>query len=494
MNMRHLFLCLSLLLSLMFVPVRSHALSISPASDQVSEPFELTYGFEVLGKKQSTIHAFHSLTLRHDIGRGFTFGQTLYSAATGDGGGLFIGGVELAKRWSLGRNTLEFSGFIGGGGGAAQVSGDGLMLRGAAALYVPIARDFTVYGGIGYVHVTGSAISTPSFNFGLTRAIGFNLSGPRGSAATGGISFRAIKPHLRAFIPLGSKNRSGARTLNTMYLPGAELTFGREGVAETFITASGAAAGDGEGFAEWQLGRRWHAKIGAIRAFGEASAGFAGGGDVDTGGGVVVSAGGGLAIPIGRAFELEFGATGIAAVEGGFAAISPFLRGSFAFAGTRGRDPSQPSRKWQISTGATVQIPHTGYRKSSKSDAIAPVLMETNIDIFLTERVYFMGSAQTVMLGDAGGYAVGLMGAGYELPLSRNWFLSGELHVGAAGGGGVQTLGGLMAGGRLELDYALPSGARISGGVGYLQTIRSGVGAKPVTVQLGVKLPFRTHY
>ncbi|MFT6450978.1 MAG: hypothetical protein ACJA06_000458 [Halocynthiibacter sp.] len=488
MNMRHLFLCLSLLLA------PAQAQSFTPSAEQVSEPFELTYGFEVLGKKQSTIHAFHSLSLRHDIGNGFTFGQTIYSAATGDGGGLFIGGVELAKRWAIGRNTLEFSGFIGGGGGAAQVSGDGMMLRGAASLYVPIAKDFTAYGGIGYVHVTGSAISTPSFNFGITRAIRLSLSGPNGFPATGGTSFRAIKPHLRAFIPLGSKNRSGARKLNTMYLPGAELTFGRVGKAETFITASGAAAGDGEGFAEWQLGRRWHAQIGPIRAFGEASAGFAGGGDVDTGGGIVVSAGGGFAVPLGRAFELEFGATGIAAVEGGFAAVSPFLRGSFAFGGTRGRAPSKPSRKWQISTGLTAQIPHTGYRKAGKSDAIMPVLIETNIDIFLTERLYFMGSAQTVMLGDAGGYAVGLMGAGYELPLSRNWYLSGELHVGAAGGGGVQTLGGLMAGGRLELDYALPSGVRISGGIGYLQTIKSGVGAKPITVQLGLKLPFKTHY
>ena len=94
------------------------------------------------------------------------------------------------------------------------------------------------------------------------------------------------------------------------------------------------------------------------------------------------------------------------------------------------------------------------------------------------------------MYGDAGGYALGILGAGYQFDLAARWNLSVEALLGAAGGGGVATNGGLIGGVRTELDYALTDGFHLTGGAGYLTTLEGG-GMAPVTVHAGVKIPFR---
>ncbi|MBV1863385.1 MAG: hypothetical protein KUG74_03025 [Rhodobacteraceae bacterium] len=78
--------------------------------------------------------------------------------------------------------------------------------------------------------------------------------------------------------------------------------------------------------------------------------------------------------------------------------------------------------------------------------------------------------------------------------MGERWTASIEGHLGAAGGGGIDTGGGLVAAGRLELDYALNDALAISAGVGKMQTLRGGGGAKPVTFHLGLKTAFTTFH
>ena len=118
-------------------------------------------------------------------------------------------------------------------------------------------------------------------------------------------------------------------------------------------------------------------------------------------------------------------------------------------------------------------------------------MQETSIDLFVTDRVYLTGNAQTVLGGDAAGYAIGLLGAGLQHELSQRVSLGVEAVVGAAGGGGVSVGSGLIAGLRGEMDIQVTNGFYASIAVGQYRSVTDG-GMAPLFVGLGLKVPLRT--
>jgi len=464
----------------------------SPAQ---TAPIEFRYGLDAFAKSQGTLDAFQSISAMREIGNNLHFGQTLYSAAAGDAGGLFVGGFEIAKRWQIGDQTqLELGGFIGGGGGAALVGGDGLMTRAHISLRRHLFGTVSGSLGISYVNVAGAPISTPALSFGLSRDTDFAFTGGHTSSGVQvGRVLRAAKPFVKQFHPSSNLTRSG-RALGTMTLAGIEASFAASPMArnETFIQASGAIAGDGEGYADIQVGYRWKTASTGLRAFAEVAAGFGGGGDVDTGGGFLASIGAGVAIPVMRGLDLEFGAQATSALDGDLTALSPYVRTSLSF-GRKNR-PYQNPQHWQLSMGLTLQSPNPGYRKPGVTATASPVLVDTSVDLFVGKHLYLTGNAQTVAAGHAGGYAIGLMGMGYEFALDNRWTMSVEGMLGAAGGGGIATNGGLVGVAKMELDYAINDKLAISAGVGKMQTLRGTGGASPVTFHLGLKTRFTTFH
>ena len=76
-------------------------------------------GLDALTTQQSAIDGLSGMSLFVVSKRGYYFGESIYSAAIGAGGGFFVGGVELGKTTQLGeRFFVDASLFIGGGGGA----------------------------------------------------------------------------------------------------------------------------------------------------------------------------------------------------------------------------------------------------------------------------------------------------------------------------------------------------------------------------------------
>ncbi len=219
-------------------------------------PIEFRYGLDVFTESQGTLDALQSISVMREIRPGLHFGQTLYSAAAGDAGGLFIGGFELLKRLPIGRGLeLEFGGFIGGGGGAALVAGDGLMTRGHVTLRKHLFGNIAGTLGFSYIDISGSPVSTPALNFGLSRDTDFAFaSGYVEGGVSSGRVIRAIKPLVKQFHPQSNLRRNGT-PLGTMTLIGFEASFASspEALNETFIQATGAVSGDGEGYADIQL-------------------------------------------------------------------------------------------------------------------------------------------------------------------------------------------------------------------------------------------------
>ncbi len=456
-------------------------------------PIEFRYGLDVFTESQGSLDALQSITVMREIRPGLHFGQSLYSAAAGDAGGLFIGGFELLKRIPIRNGTdLEFGGFIGGGGGAGLVPGDGLMVRGHITLRQHLFGNVAGTVGLSYIDIAGSPVSTPALSFGLSRDADFAFAPGRDQVGVNsGRVIRAIKPLVKQFYPQNNLRRNGT-PLDTMTLVGFEASFAASPSAlnETFIQATGAVAGDGEGYADIQVGYRWKTAPEGLRAFAEVATGFGGGGDVDTGGGLLATVGAGVAFPVYGGFEVEMGTQATAALDGDLIALAPYVRASLNFGDQR--RPYNETRNWQLTLGVSLQEPNSEFRKPGVTATASPVLIESALDLFLTDQIYFTGNAQTVAYGDAGGYAIGLLGLGYAIPLNKIWTVSVEGYVGAAGGGGVDTGGGLVGAARLELDYAVKENLAISTGIGMMQSFNGG--AQPLTLHLGLKTAFTTFH
>lgn len=449
---------------------------------------EFRLGVDVFTRQQSAISGLNGMSILYTTDTGFYGGASIYSAAFGSGGGFFVGGWELGKTTHFGDNLFWDAGvFIGGGGGASQVGGDGLMLR----PQVQLGYDFGAYRlgvGASWVSVSGSAISTPAFALTYTRPLRLELVHGAGAGdLSGGDRIATVAPLARMYLPQGNLKRGGV-PLQAMQLVGAEITFVRAPSTEVFIQASGVVSGDAEGYADWVLGKRYLWDVAPFRLYADFGAGIGGGGAVDTGGGLIAVADIGVRLKTGDRLSLDAGVGVVRSINGDFLAVTPTAKLALAFGGGGARPGHM---NWQINTGFTQLAIGPDFRKSGGAQTAAPGMIEVDIDVFLRENLYLTGQAFTAITGQAGGFQIGLFGAGYRVAMNDRWSVSGEVLLGAAGGAGVDTQGGFIGGYKGELDYALSDKAILSLGVGQLRTLKGG-GMQPVLMSLGMKFPFTT--
>lgn len=475
--MRKLFLILSI------------ALFLTPLSI-FAQGLELNLGLERLAKKQSDITGMHQLSLTYHTESGYYFGQSLYSSALGSAGGFFAGGVEVGLSGKLGHGIVwDVGQFAGGGGGASQVAGNGLMLRTHAAILVPVGK-INLGLGASWIKISGSDISTPAYGLYFSQPLILMISAGHPDAALpteSGTEIKAFKPIYSIYLPRNSSKRSGG-TLGRIQLIGGEFAFGSSAQSETFIQANGAVAGDAEGYADWFIGKRYFYRQGRLQPYAELGIGTAGGGDVDTDGGLMAMAGLGARYAFSPGIALEAALGARSSLEGGFLALTPNIKASIPFSRLTSAGRDDRSVRWQLSTGLALQKPNQGYWKGNKISP-SPTMFETAIDFFIMEHLYLTGQAYTAILGDAGGYQVGLLGIGYQHNFTESFSLSIEPLIGAGGGAGVDTKGGLLLAYRVDADFWLNRSAAISFGFGQMTTVKEG-GMSPDTYHVGLKFPF----
>ncbi len=447
-------------------------------------------GLDYLGSDQSDINALNGLSVFYVSRQGFYAGPSLYSAALGTGGGFFVGGWEVGKRTAL-TDALywDVSFFVGGGGGATQVTGDGLMLRPQVHLGYDFG-DYRIGIGVSGISVSGSEISTPAFSLSLTRPLNLELESghPETGTLVGATKILALTPLVRNYFPISSAKTNG-EALQPMHLLGAELTFGQQSDRETFIQASGVVYGDAEGYADWVLGQRYFWVLTPFKFYTDAGAGIGGGGAVNTGGGLIVAANIGAQIDVSDWLVLGVGVGAISALNGDFYAITPTLKASLVFGSGNTATPS--AVRWQLGTGVTQLLTTSDFRKPGVTGTGSPALIYADLDVFLTNDLYLTGHAYTAATGDAGGFQIGLVGLGYTLPLTDKLSLSAEFLLGSAAGAGINAQGGLVGGAKIEADYHLNDSVSLSFGLGQIQTLQGG-GMHPAAVSLGLKFPITT--
>jgi hypothetical protein len=393
----------------------------------------------------------------------------------------------------VGRLSYDLSAFVGGGGGAAQVPGDGMILDLRAGLQYDLGHGVGLNGGLSYIKIKGSGVETPAVILGLTKH--FRLSETAGQEpdlnySGGGMTVRAAKPTLRYFMVGNSHNRSGGQ-LKDLSLVGLEIAADHGQNGEIFITSTGAAGAGGIGYMDVLAGYRHRWGTDNLAFTAQASLGFGGGGDVDTGGGLIGSAGVGLTKRITPKIDLELGADVIGSANGRFHAVSPYVRAAYVFGRHENSAPPLHTQRWDLVTGFTAQFANGAYHKSGAGQSVI-TMTQLGLDLFIDRHFYLTGKTAFAMSGGVGGYALGMLGAGYAQQLSSNWTISGEGYFGAAAGGGVNTRGGAIYGGRIGAEYALSKSLHLDAGIGMLRTVKGG-GMAPKTFDFGLRMPFNTY-
>ncbi|WP_157601126.1 hypothetical protein [Psychromonas ossibalaenae] len=489
------------------------AVSSAANADQLLFRFSGDY----LTDQTTTLHGNVGTSLLYRFDSGLSFGGTIYSAAFGDAGGLFIGGYEVGQQFEFADDLfIEGSVFFGGGGGATIVPGDGMLIR-PRLMFGKKVGLYELSLGASYMHVTGSDIASPVIEFAVSHPLDLLFNQGHSSSCAGCIktmssdyvSLHAVKAVYKNYIPLTDKapgNRDGS-VIQTMQLAGAQFEFDMKAVWGegwySYLAAAGSMGGDGEGYAEFFAGGKYLTAENLlpsknVRLFAEAGLGFAGGGDVDTGGGSMAAAHTGIQWGLFNGLTLDTGIGYVGALEGGYHAWVPSMKLGMDLGYSHSEMNINYSRTadlnpthWTVSTGYSVIADHDTLRYASETGTGNIGMVDVKADIMFSENYYVTGQAYTVTSGGAGGFAMGLLGLGAAVDLNKNWRLSAEGLAGAAAGGAVDVEGGLVVSGQMDLDYRLTDNLSLSTNAGWIKAVKGGLNGP--MVGLGLKFDFTTY-
>jgi len=421
---------------------------------------------------------------------GLLVGPAIYGAISGERGGFFTFGAEGTWRRPVARPLdAQLGLYVGGGGGGAAPVGGGLMWR-------PHADLLWNFGGyragvsISQVRFSNGDIGSRQLGLVLSMDARFNYLPLDGSAPSSrvaersGLGFDRLLAVGGAYRPReGTRDNSGQPLQSTIGYVGMRA---EQFVAPPFywgLEANGAVSGGVSGYAEFLAEAGAETPVGdRLRLGGRAALGMGGGGAVPVGGGLLLKAGVYGTTRLSRAAGVT--------VEGGWAR-APQGEFSAPFAAVMlnwNLDPAEASAGAAGPTREEGVIGIETYRDAARLAGPPHSLQSVafKFNRFVGETVYLTGQVHSAWSGEAGGFSLGLVGAGYQWRPAGPWLASAELLVGAAGGGGVDAGSGAIVQPMLYAGYRRKPAISARVGVGR---VKSTQGSLDSTV-LGLDLAF----
>ncbi|HEU5297608.1 MAG TPA: hypothetical protein VFU71_22715 [Burkholderiaceae bacterium] len=405
------------------------------------------------------------------LGAQWWAGPAVYGAASGQRGGLFVGGAELQYRFLLPWDwDLRAGLFAGGGGGAAAPVGGGLMLRAAATLTHDIGP---LRGGISW-----SRVSFPSGEIGSSQ-LGLVLSWERpfryfDSAAAGqpqpaggptGLGFQRLAGTVSGYQLRGSDTRRiGLVGGRAEWQPTASGLY-------TGIEAAAAASGGAAGYMEilGNVGWRSTPMPATLPLSLEArgALGLGGGGAIPTEGGAIGKVSVGASVDWGGGWRIGLEVGEVRGLGSTLRAHSAQLWLATDLEPAPGAPGSGTISRNEWS--ATLQHHPSAQRKDGTTEPLDTVGIK--LDRFVGDTVYLSAQAHSAFAGGAGAYSIGLIGAGLA-SVPANLRFGAELLLGAAGGGGVATGSGAIAQTVAWAGWSVTPESQIRVGIGAVKALR----------------------
>ena len=380
-----------------------------------------------------------------ELQRGLCVGPAVYSAVSGQRGGFFTVGAEAALCTNLiGPLGLAAGLYVGGGGGGGAPVGGGLMLRPHIDLVWGIG-DYRLGVSASQVRFPSGQIDSTQFGlvFGMNTEFTYLPSGrtptPYYGLGRTGVGFDRILAVGGAYRPrAGETAISGAPLSTQIGYVGMRAdrfyTPNFYGGLETNAAASGGAAGYAELLGT--LGLEWSLLDERLTVGGRVALGMGGGGDVPVGGGLLGKAALGASLRLSRDVSLSLEGGWVKAPQGEFSA--PF--GSLALRWDLDHPQGSPTQFTREEFIGGVETYRDAARKGGPPQSLQNLTFKLNR--FVSPSFYITGQVHSAYAGDAGGFSVGLIGAGAQTRVGERLVVGAEMLAGAAGGGGVATGGG----------------------------------------------------
>ncbi len=461
---------------LLCVPALPHAQTSSGGLEAL--PMRIRLGIENVRLPDGELMGLVSGTLLFDVGHDWWLGPAVYGAATGQRGGFVVGGAALQRRVQLGSGwSLAAELYAGGGGGAAAPVGSGLMLRPSLMVFKELTASTQL--GLSWSYVSFPSGRIDSAQLGLTLAWQSEFMSLRPGAQheregpSTGLGFDRMAALATVYDFQDDSGRRiglvGARADRRSDVAG--LRWGLE--------SSTAAQGDAAGYMEILGTVSYRVELAPEALSGwyvGARAGVGGGGAVPTGGGLLskLTATTQWRFTPGWTLGAELG--GVGSARGSFRAY----QGQIWLAAELEPDPDDRSggdaavrSEW----GAALLHYDSAARVNGSDGALELVGLKLNR--YLSDNLYLSGQAYSAFAGGAGGFSVGLVGAGLVAMPAESVRIGGELLVGAAGGGGVQTAGGAVLQGQGWLGWSPAAQHELRLGLGVVRSF-SGALSSPL--------------
>lgn len=436
-------------------------------------------------------------------------GLGVYGAVKGRRGGFFTGGLDIGWRYTFFRNYfIDINGFAGGGGGGSAPQGGGLMLRSAFDIGINLKQSS--FGlGYSYVEFPNGDISSQQvslhyrYSYESFHFSGWDNKNDQWLKKLGKLSFSnpsQFSLQLTRYYPDNSVGVSGKQFDNHLDILGVRWRNKLYKNLWLEFETGGAMLGNIDGFAqvfsgfsyETYFGKQIYGNVGVL-------IGAAGGGDVNTDGGGMYRSFVGLGFHLNTRWSVASQIAWTSALEGNFKAKTALLNIVYHYNSLVPiaylEKPSLSEsdhiewRRFRIRPGIQRYSHYYGSARKNNSIENQDVnLVNLKLDSFINSKFYITGQALGAFSGEAGGYAVGLMGPGFQM----NRYLSVELLGGVAGGGGIAVGSGQIVQPMFNLAYPLSEQWAIEFSAGYIFAVNDDLSA--VVTNFGANYHFRSPF
>jgi hypothetical protein len=421
-------------------------------------------------------------------------GGAAYGALTGQRGGFFTVGSEVAWHQKLFKQLEWETGLYaggGGGGGATALVGGGLMLR----PHLDVLWNFDgcrVGLSASQVRFPSGQISSKQLGLVFSADAKFSQlsvahsSDGLKSNQRGGVGFDRIHAVAgfyqgQIFGQQGAKNKIGLVGFRMEQMLTPTSFWG--------IEAAGAASGGAAGYAEFLGTAGIEAPVlnGTASIGARLAAGMGGGGSVSVGGGQLYKVGVYAAANLSRDTHI--------ALEGGYASAPDGRFRARYTAANLTMDLDHPHStseqtkidqyEWLFGTNRYIATAH----KDGSVSAMDLVTMQ--VHRYIGDNIYLSGQAQSAFRGKEGGYSAGLFGAGLRSAKLYGGVSAGaEMLLGAAGGGAVDSSGGAIVSPNVFVDWELNDLFALRLSTGRIKSLRGSLNSQ--TAEAAIKFSYAT--
>jgi|GEM_PF-5518953 len=472
--------------------------ALGASSSVADDDMDFKLGFNTFAKRQSDLEGLMDFSVIKRNKSGFYWGATFSMAAFGDGGGFIADGFEVGQVIPI-NDTYFVDGSFFIGGAIGHFQNPGLMYRPKLSIGRRF-ENFSVSSGLSWVKITGTDVSTPSFDISIMKPLNLASFGGHGKKEFPDFNKR-LKDVSVSFVlsNYSTKNLAGRHggnvSLDDIPLFGFEVAVSPNDKWSYFIQAlssakryHGSAVVPDTVYVENRLGVRRHFSLGPIKTFTDVSIGSGGRGNLDTGTGLLVNANAGVKVELSKVIYTNLGIGYVKSLTGNLSSWSPSMSLGLKLGGASD-DEDKPTKK--ISTVYSTQwVYFPSYNNIDNPASLSPEsasFLGLSMSVYLKKNLFVVFDTNTT-LSKRNGFHIVRVGAGYDIALTKKLSLSPTFSLGLA-----NTYFDLLGTAVLDLDYALNEEVSIGVGGGWVRSL-SKSGKQGSILKAGFKFKFTTFH